>query len=122
MLFSARLATTLLAVVPLVASFPQELTRSTREFCKSEPSPDLLALHELIVNEDKPTMDKIAQGEAHIQDALERGESGLHSRSPSMQVTRRDTGELITLDIWFHVVYNQNSTQGGYITVRCKSQ
>lgn len=120
MRFTARLAAAILATVPLAAAVPQELTANSREFCKTEPSDALLALHEKIVNEDEPTMQRLAQGEAFIQNALAKGDSGLHGRSESIQVTRRESGELITLDAWFHVVYNQNSTAGGYIQVRSR--
>ncbi|EJP68372.1 hypothetical protein ACQRIT_007608 [Beauveria bassiana] len=114
--FSVRFVAAVLAVLPLAAAYPPELTRSTREFCKTEPSAELLALHEKIVNGDKPTMDKIAKGEEKIQEALRKGDTGLHGRAHGITVTKRETGELITLDAWFHVVYNSNSTAGGYIT------
>lgn len=117
MRFTTRLVGALLAALPLAAAYPPELLRNTREFCKSQPSDELLALHEKIVQEDKPTMDKIAKGEEVIQDILAKGGNGLHGRAPGMSVTKRDTGDLITLDAWFHVVYDTNSTDGGYITV-----
>ncbi|ATY61221.1 metalloprotease 1 [Cordyceps militaris CM01] len=115
MLLSTRLVAAVLAALPLAAAYPPELARSTREFCQSEPSPALLALHEKIVTGDQPTLDKIAQGEEIIADALAKGDAGLHGRTTGMTVTKRETGELITLDAWFHVVYNSNSTAGGYI-------
>ncbi|KAJ6780810.1 hypothetical protein PWT90_04576 [Aphanocladium album] len=113
--FTARLACAVLAALPLAAAYPPELLRSNREFCNSQPSDYLLSLHEKIVNGDQQVMDKIAKGEQIIQDSLV---TGVQSRdSPSMTVTKRDTGDLITLDAWFHVVHDDSkSIDGGYIT------
>ncbi|KAJ3473694.1 hypothetical protein NLG97_g10178 [Lecanicillium saksenae] len=119
MRFTTRLACALLAALPLASAYPSELLRSNKEFCNSQPSDYLLSLHEKIANGEKNTMEKIAKGEQIIQETLERGEAGLVSRDgPGMTVTRRDTGDLITLDAWFHVVHSSNLTSEGYITVR----
>ncbi|PMB64073.1 Extracellular metalloprotease [Beauveria bassiana] len=100
MRFFTRVFVAVLAALPLATAYPPELTRSTKEFCQNVPSPELLALHEKIVNGDQFTMEKIAQGQKIIEDTL----------------TKRETGELIILDTWFHLVYSSNSTEGGWIT------
>ncbi|TQV93223.1 hypothetical protein V2A60_010342 [Cordyceps javanica] len=114
---SAGVFAAILAALPLASAFPPELTRNGRdEFCKTEPTDELLALHEKIANGDQPTLDKIAKGDEIIQEALRNGDSGLHGRTTGLTVTKRDTGDLITLDTWFHVVYNAKTHDGGYIT------
>ncbi len=122
MLFSTRFVAGLLAALPLAAAYPPLLTRQARdEFCQTEANPAVLAMHEKIVNQDPATMAKINQGEAVIQAALNSGDGGLHAAravAPGMTVTKRDTGELITLDAWIHVVFSSNSSKGGYVPVR----
>lgn len=119
MRFTTSLAAAILATLPMASAFPQLLSNDDREFCQSEASESLLALHEKILNEEQGVMDKIAKGEEKIQQALAEGLSGIAGRSlPGMEVTRRDTGDLVTLDAWFHVVHSGNITANGYISVR----
>ncbi|OAA55695.1 metalloprotease 1 [Cordyceps fumosorosea ARSEF 2679] len=114
---STRIVAAALAALPLAAAWPAELTRNAEGFCHSTPSSRLLALHESIVKGEQETLDMIAKGEAIIEEALAKTESGLQARGDAgMTVTRRDSGALITLDAWFHVVYSSKTAKGGYLT------
>ncbi|OAA58749.1 metalloprotease 1 [Cordyceps fumosorosea ARSEF 2679] len=118
MRFSTGVVAAVLAALPLAAAWPADLTRSATGFCQSDPSPELLAMHNNIVSGDQATLDLIAQGEAIIQEALAKSESGLYARhATGMTVTKRENGaSLITLDAWFHVVYSSETAKGGYLT------
>ncbi|OAA69709.1 metalloprotease 1 [Cordyceps fumosorosea ARSEF 2679] len=122
MYFFFRAIAAVLAVLPLVAAHGPDLqgnytddAKDSEVSCYFTPPPSLIALHERIANEDPATMEEIARGHAIMQNTLRMGEIGLQGSPAGMNVTKRDTGERITINAWFHVIYSKKRRMKGYI-------